>query len=1073
MSNNCNTIANILLRGGTDQLHRSNDTVDPSDIELHGFGLSEWMQFAYNFASNVNFFDDTTGGLDGDWEAFFKDEAATKALLADLEATDELTPHLTLFICFLRLLEFSKDRMNNITKRHLDFYYQDVLQIEKLPPTYDTVHIIFELSKSIVHEKLDAGTKLNAGKDSNGIQRFYELSDETVVNTSKANEFKSLYFDPDYANPKTGLTEPQYYMKAATAANTLNGVDEPLTEDQSTWYGFGYNHNRTSAPFEELPDASIGFAIGSKVLQLSEGTRHIQFEINFDQTISQLDFTQLAEVLDVCYTNEKGWSDPIPLKSSFSFTFQSSNLSYPSVSYSTGVNTSTKIVRLLVGLEPADKAVTAYNEKIHQLGLETTQPVFKFVLKTNSSDGLAVYKTFIKKVKFIDTKVHVSGMRKLQLDNDQGSLNPNKPMNPFTSVPVKGSSFSVYHEEVFSKIWDKVEVSVGWKNAPTDFQDWYSAYLDRFKKNFSPANYLTSFDSNGLPYLSVDQNKSSNNSNGTSNSYSNLIVWGAGYFKATGYIKLNGTWKIAQIPATTLFNGSPYSTTFGMNGTSFTNQDTEGIRISLNQSFLHEMYPKLYATALSKPESTTPLPNEPYAPLTEDVSLSYTAHDRILLNDPSENAFANSENAFFHQDAFGYALQHPYLRSKLTFLASTDCTLVPIHCRGGELYIGLEGADNLQNVSLLIQVLEGSENKQTATFLGNQGVTWEILCSNHWKALDSTLLLENGTDNFLQTGIVKFKIPKEATNDNTRLPSGKMWVRAKMLKSFDAVCQVVNIHAQVGVAKFTDNKNELSHLDKGLPAETITKLYQRLSTVKKVSQPYNSYGGVPAENDAQYYRRVSERLRHKNRAITMWDYEHIALQEFNELFRVKCLNHTGGESFTAAGHVTLIVIPDTVNKNVFNRFQPRVSTAMLNRIKDFISNLTSLHVKLHVENPDYEEATVSLKVKFQSGLDDTIYKIKLNEDIISFLSPWAVDESLQVDFGRTLNISVLINYIEKLSYVDYLQDVNLSIDGGAAVRDYTPSTPKAIMVSATQHKISTDIITCEPTAQIITEQCQQ
>ncbi len=413
------------------------------------------------------------------------------------------------------------------------------------------------------------------------------------------------------------------------------------------------------------------------------------------------------------------------------------------------------------------------------------------------------------------------------------------------------------------------------------------------------------------------------------------------------------------------------------------------------------------------------------------------------------------------------------MRSRLDFISNNNVSLVPIHCRGGELYIGIEGADNLQNINLLIQVLEGSENKQTPTFLGNQGVQWEIMASNYWKELDATLLLKNSTDNFLQTGLIQFKVPKEATDDNTRLPSGKFWIRAKMLKSFDTVCQIIGIHSQVGTAEFTDNNNDLSHLKSGLEAGTITKLFQRSSEIKSVEQPYNSFGGKPEESDAKYYQRVSERLRHKNRAITLWDYEHIVLQVFTDLFRVKCLNHTSPSSFTSPGNVSLIVIPDTVNKNVFNRFQPRVSTAFLNRIDDFVSKLTSLHVSVHVENPIYEEVTITTKVKFREGLDDTVYTNQLNEDIIKFLSPWAFDESEQVDFGQTLHISVLINYIEQLAYVDYLQDVSMRVDGGSAVQEYTPSTPKAIMVSATQHNISTDIITCEPITEIITEECQQ
>ena len=123
-------------------------------------------------------------------------------------------------------------------------------------------------------------------------------------------------------------------------------------------------------------------------------------------------------------------------------------------------------------------------------------------------------------------------------------------------------------------------------------------------------------------------------------------------------------------------------------------------------------------------------------------------------------------------------------------------------------------------------------------------------------------------------------------------------------------------------------------------------------------------------------------------------------------------------------------------------------------------------------NPAYEEITVSLKVKFQVGLDEAVHIIQLNDDITRLLSPWAFDETKQVDFGHTLHRSILINYIENLSYVDYVQDIKMIIDGGSSIDNYTPTSPKSIMVSAVTHDISTKIITCEPITQIITEKCQ-
>jgi hypothetical protein len=193
------------------------------------------------------------------------------------------------------------------------------------------------------------------------------------------------------------------------------------------------------------------------------------------------------------------------------------------------------------------------------------------------------------------------------------------------------------------------------------------------------------------------------------------------------------------------------------------------------------------------------------------------------------------------------------------------------------LFIGLENAEALQSVSLLIQVLEGSENPLVTSFLENESVQWSVLCNNGWKNLKGSIISDN-TDNFLSSGIIKISLPREASKDNTLMPENLIWLKVEMNKTYDAVCKVLNIHTQAVVATFENNENDVSHLETGLPSETIKKLITRVPQIRSVSQPYNSFGGTPEESDEHFYRRISERLRHKKRAITLWDYEHLILQ---------------------------------------------------------------------------------------------------------------------------------------------------------------------------------------------------
>jgi hypothetical protein len=555
------------------------------------------------------------------------------------------------------------------------------------------------------------------------------------------------------------------------------------------------------------------------------------------------------------------------------------------------------------------------------------------------------------------------------------------------------------------------------------------------------------------------------------------IVANDANFKYDLSILSNNSWYPISNSAT-LFSekSNPFSTEFSVGKEHYSTEKNGQFRLTLKTSFLHNLYPKIYAIALAAGKKARIIPNEPYTPLAESITLSYTATETLNftedIDSTIEEIYLANTGKLFHIHPFGHSEEHTFLKSQLEFVSETDSKLVPTYCIGGELFIGLENTSELEQVTLLFQVLEGSENPTEPSFVGKQKIEWSVLGNNEWKTLEYEDILLNETDNLLQSGLFKFNLPKEATKDNTTLPKNLVWLKAKMHKKYDVVCKIIGIHTQVVKATFEDNSNDLTHLKTGIEAKTISKLIERISTVKSVAQPYNSFDYIPIESDEDYYRRTSERFRHKNRAITMWDYEHIILQEFPELYKVKCLNHTSEKSYQAPGNVTLVVIPDTVKKNVFDIYEPRVSTATLNKVKDYIAKLNSMHVNTFVINPNYEKVKVDLVVQFNAGLDVNFYSKQLNTDITKFLSPWAFDTQIPINFGVSIHISSLIKYIEELQYVDFLQNVKLLKDDSLSDKIVTPSDPKSILVSAKEHLIDTDILKCNTSTPEQKEKCQ-
>ena len=326
---NCNDIDKILKRGGTGQIDRFIEQLDPSNFELQDFDIEDWMLFTFNFAKHVNYFDSNTNKVIGDWQDFFnyfdftdtnipfrnsrdyqKDKETIKEVLEAYKKEGKLTPHLTLFVCFLMLLEESKTRFNKLTKRHLDFYYEEILQVNKRPATPDNVHVIFELAKKSYQQQIEEDTALNAKKDANGKPRIYKTKEELIANKTKVASLKTCYYD---------TTKEE--IKASYVAQTKDGEKEPLPEESPYWFPFGYPSNVDN--YTTLPNATVGFALASPMFALSEGQRTVTITLEFEEEKVVTDYklngfnpSDLRNSLNVYGSGNTEWVGPIKLTTS-------------------------------------------------------------------------------------------------------------------------------------------------------------------------------------------------------------------------------------------------------------------------------------------------------------------------------------------------------------------------------------------------------------------------------------------------------------------------------------------------------------------------------------------------------------------------------------------------------------------------------------------------------------------------------------------------------------------------------------------------------------------------------------
>lgn len=408
------------------------------------------------------------------------------------------------------------------------------------------------------------------------------------------------------------------------------------------------------------------------------------------------------------------------------------------------------------------------------------------------------------------------------------------------------------------------------------------------------------------------------------------------------------------------------------------------------------------------------IPNEPWTPIIKSISMDYTATATV--------------------DNIDLIHLCPYASTFKPEELEQGAMLFPSFCDEGNFYIGLEALVPGTTLSMLLQFAEATADSESE----REQPVWYYLENNRWKVMRKGFeILDDATNGLTTSGIVKFAIPGNISKENTILPGSLHWLRVSVPCKTTSVSELMGIHAQAVKVSFTsEESNDKLRLDTPLPAGSISRLQEADSSVSKIDQPYESFGGKRPEGEGHFYVRVSELLRHKNRGIQKFDYERIVLENFPTVYKTKCINHTYGlnankfiNDFTIApGYVLVAVIPDLTKLKAEGSFEPKVPVSLIEAIEENLQKVISPFVRLKVMNPRYEKINLCIRVKLLPGKDEVYYKEKLTVDIRNFLAPWAIGEHEKLSFGQPVYRSDIIRFLETLHYVDYIIELHMVHD---------------------------------------------
>lgn len=643
-------------------------------------------------------------------------------------------------------------------------------------------------------------------------------------------------------------------------------------------------------------------------------------------------------------------------------------------------------------------------------------------------------------LELVDLQVQASDLRNLQLHNQLGRLDPSKPFQPFGPLP-KHSDYLVFsHRELLSKPLDSLTLSLHWSGLPSvgnrlDLAAHYQGYPDgpwdaerfrcqlsvlsggRWREALSPPQALFGNTSNAIP----------------ANSSGNAAK--ADFASA----------QLGLSKADLLRLHRPHPLASGQEFVYKLASQQGFFRLRLAEpphAFGHALYPRLLTEVLSQNARAklgrglqpTALPAEPYTPCLDGFSLSYRAAETI------KPAASNSE--LIHLTPFGMSPLRLGLGG-----GKGGSPVLQRWAHAGQLLIGLaaptmEGAAPEASgvLSLLFQLQATAAQDSPGELTAPRQFSWAAWCSEGWRELEPHRVLLDSTLGLLRTGLVMLDLPGGLSQGCPDLPPGLFWLRLGADSQLDRLAPLQGLWAQAisarrvvpaqdGLAAAASADKPSRADDTCLPPGSIKASLAPLPGLQSTQQPLASFGARPAEDLSQLRTRAAERLRHRSRASTPWDFERLVLQAFPEVFKLRCQPQgQAGAGAEAAGSIVVTVVPAAI-VNLGGAAEDgtearRLDAATLTRIQQFLAQRCAPGARIIVRNASYERIQVRCALRLKRGVQAGDRLRQLNQILRDYLSPWR-PSGITARFDWSLRSDEVEAHLRAQDAVDTVGQVSL------------------------------------------------
>jgi hypothetical protein len=843
---------------------------------------------------------------------------------------------------------------------------------------------------------------------------------------------------------KAGSLSPMLLRKewvSVAASPDARKLHRATNSTRSSWFPFGLVTSEDSVV--SGPEA-FGLLVESPLLAMAEGDRTVTVTLQF----APHKFAVLAAMFDLTAPASKDWYAP--------FTFHLSGEkawldvdwrgSGPAIAERTPpvLSPTTRQITFTLHIPAELPAVASPGAKFPEGALIGKAPLLNIRCATpraNAPQPEVSQSLFLQALQLhsLSLAVQVRGLRSFQAQNLDGALNVAAPFLPFGNAPGPNAEFIVAHPEICLKTLDQLDFTLDWMDLPSDLGAHYDPYFVQMgdspaittiahsNSDFTvaaswvtgrraapigiPKAFLNAHFALSAMQIEQLEESPSEEERGkwkTPQDWPRFLRWQyqTDWTPSKEYENAQRRLTTALIQSSNDFAAASAAYAISPSGTSSI-VNAAGATVTVNNLARFTDASK----ALNAVSKIALQP--PYIPKLKSMQLGYSAHVEIPLH--TWDAQPLRQEHLYHQMPFGY--------QSLPIGIGSPQPLLPVFEDEGAVMIGLEALRPGDHLSFLLKVQPGTGNPDVLP----PAIQWLYATHAGWRALPAYCIRKDETNGLTQTGLLQFAIPADATIAMTEMPGDLFWLMARVETHCEHLPDWEDLHLHAQRAK-----QVLAGRPAGqrwaLPAGNVTQLAIYNAAVASVAQPYPSQNGRSVEAAAQFYDRVAERLRHKNRALMAWDYEHICLAHFPGLYAVKTWQATAALGHQP-GELRLVVVPDLRGLEFADPFQPKFGFGELNEIAAALRALAPPSAIVTARNPTYRPVVVGTTINFKDHISSATGRQLIQARLKAFLAPWAFGNAKSMAFGGRLYVSQVIDVLQAEPYVHFVGKTRLFVGG--------------------------------------------